>query len=70
MIRSSMASCRCRAVSSGRMRVSRPPSLLFTKTNSGGTDHVWFYDLKADGWSLDDKRRALLPEEKLGAWPS
>ena len=30
--------------------------LLFTKTNSGGTDHVWFYDLKADGYSLDDKR--------------
>jgi type I restriction enzyme M protein len=30
--------------------------LLFTKTNSGGTDHVWFYDMKADGLSLDDKR--------------
>ena len=30
--------------------------LLFTKTNSGGTDHVWFYDVAADGWSLDDKR--------------
>ena len=40
--------------------------LLFTKTNSGGTDHVWFYDLKADGLSLDDKRAALLAEEKLG----
>lgn len=26
--------------------------LLFTKTNSGGTDNVWFYDLEADGWSL------------------
>ncbi len=25
--------------------------LLFTKTNSGGTDNVWFYDLQADGWS-------------------
>ncbi len=34
--------------------------LLFTKTNSGGTDHVWFYDLKADGYSLDDKRTPLL----------
>jgi type I restriction enzyme M protein len=43
--------------------------LLFTKTNSGGTDHVWFYDLKADGWSLDDKRTALLHEDKLGAVP-
>lgn len=30
--------------------------LLFTKTNSGGTDRVWFYDMKADGFSLDDKR--------------
>jgi type I restriction enzyme M protein len=43
--------------------------LLFTKTNSGGTDHVWFYDLDADGWSLDDKRTALLPEDKLGPVP-
>jgi type I restriction enzyme M protein len=40
--------------------------LLFTKTNSGGTDHVWFYDMKADGWSLDDKRTPLLAAEKLG----
>jgi type I restriction enzyme M protein len=30
--------------------------LFFTKTNSGGTDHVWFYDMQADGYSLDDKR--------------
>jgi type I restriction enzyme M protein len=30
--------------------------LVFTKTNSGGTDHVWFYDMQADGYSLDDKR--------------
>lgn len=30
--------------------------LFFTKTNSGGTDHVWFYDMQADGFSLDDKR--------------
>ncbi len=30
--------------------------LLFTKTNFGGTDHVWFYDMTADGFSLDDKR--------------
>ena len=33
--------------------------LLFTKTNSGGTDDVWFYDMKADGFSLDDKRNEL-----------
>jgi type I restriction enzyme M protein len=30
--------------------------LLFTKTNSGGTDNVWFYDMRADGYTLDDKR--------------
>ena len=30
--------------------------LLFTKTNSGGTGHVWFYDMQEDGYSLDDKR--------------
>ena len=30
--------------------------LIFVKTNAGGTDKVWFYDMKADGYSLDDKR--------------
>lgn len=30
--------------------------LIFTKTGHGGTDRVWFYDMKADGLSLDDKR--------------
>ena len=30
--------------------------LVFTKTGHGGTDNVWFYDMKADGFSLDDKR--------------
>jgi len=44
--------------------------LTFTKTNSGGTDFVWFYDVDADGWSLDDKRTPLLPEDKLGAVPT
>jgi type I restriction enzyme M protein len=33
--------------------------LLFTKTNSGGTDNVWFYDMQADGYSLDDKRNPI-----------
>jgi type I restriction enzyme M protein len=33
--------------------------LVFTKTNSGGTDDVWFYDMQADGYSLDDKRTVL-----------
>ena len=40
--------------------------LLFTKTNSGGTDLVWYYDLKADGYSLDDKRTSLLGQAKVG----
>lgn len=44
--------------------------LLFTKTNSGGTDHVWFYDMTADGYSLNDNRTPLLSLEKLGATPS
>ncbi|ULA58103.1 MAG: hypothetical protein LZF60_20153 [Nitrospira sp.] len=43
--------------------------LVFTKTNSGGTDVVWFYDVAADGWSLDDKRQPLLPDDKLGPTP-
>lgn len=30
--------------------------MIFTKTGTGGTDNVWFYDMKADGYSLDDKR--------------
>jgi type I restriction enzyme M protein len=33
--------------------------LFFTKTNSGGTDNVWFYDMQADGYSLDDKRNEI-----------
>ena len=33
--------------------------LVFTKTGSGGTDNVWFYDMKADGFSLDDKRSEI-----------
>jgi type I restriction enzyme M protein len=44
--------------------------LFFTRTDSGGTDHVWFYDIAADGWSLDDRRSPLLPETKLGPKPS
>ena len=32
--------------------------LIFTKTGHGGTDKVWFYDMKADGYTLDDKRSA------------
>lgn len=33
--------------------------LIFTKTGHGGTDNVWFYDMQADGFSLDDKRTAI-----------
>ena len=46
--------------------------LLFTKTThvgsgmDGGTEQVWFYDLQADGLSLDDKRTPLVDDDKLG----
>ncbi len=33
--------------------------MIFTKTGTGGTDKVWFYDMKADGLSLDDKRQEI-----------
>lgn len=33
--------------------------VFFTKTDSGGTDDVWFYDVRADGFSLDDKRNPV-----------
>lgn len=33
--------------------------LIFTKTGHGGTDNVWFYDMQADGFSLDDKRTTV-----------
>ncbi|MDO4287789.1 MAG: class I SAM-dependent DNA methyltransferase [Eubacterium sp.] len=33
--------------------------LIFTKTDDGGTDKVWFYDMQADGFSLDDKRSEI-----------
>jgi type I restriction enzyme M protein len=43
--------------------------LCFTKTGVGGTDSVWFYDVRADGYSLDDRRQALLADSKLGPVP-
>jgi type I restriction enzyme M protein len=33
--------------------------LIFTRTDSGGTENVWFYDMQADGFSLDDKRQEI-----------
>jgi type I restriction enzyme M protein len=33
--------------------------MIFTKTGTGGTDKVWFYDMQADGFSLDDKRTKI-----------
>ena len=39
--------------------------LLFTKTNSGGTNNVWFYDMQGDGFSLDDKRTPQLEKSDL-----
>lgn len=38
--------------------------LIFTKTNAGGTDKVWFYDMKADGFSLNDHRNPV-PENDI-----
>jgi len=43
--------------------------VVFTKTGVGGTGDVWFYDMTADGMSLDDKRTPLLDPEKLGPVP-
>ncbi|WP_269538048.1 type I restriction-modification system subunit M [Cerasicoccus fimbriatus] len=43
--------------------------VFFHRTDSGGTDNVWFYDMKADGLSLDDKRTELLSFDKLGSRP-
>src|SRR5690606_13871064 len=39
--------------------------LVFTKTDAGGTDQVWFYDMQTDGYSLDDKRTDLGHEEDI-----
>lgn len=39
--------------------------LIFTKTGHGGTDNVWFYDMKADGYSLDDKRTEIKENDVL-----
>ena len=33
--------------------------LIFTKTNAGGTDKVWFYEMRADGYSLDQRRQPV-----------
>ncbi|MCJ8140084.1 type I restriction-modification system subunit M [Falsirhodobacter halotolerans] len=43
--------------------------VIFTKTGVGGTEDVWFYDMTADGFSLDDKRTPLLDAAKLGPVP-
>lgn len=39
--------------------------IIFTKTGTGGTDNVWFYDMQADGFSLDDKRSLLISEDEF-----
>jgi type I restriction enzyme M protein len=44
--------------------------LVFTRTSVGGTDQVWFYDVRADGWSLNGTRQPLLPEDDLGPTPA
>ncbi|WP_394906084.1 N-6 DNA methylase [uncultured Mesonia sp.] len=42
--------------------------MMFTKTETGGTDKVWFYDMKADGKSLDDKRNLLIDPDVFEAF--
>ena len=37
--------------------------LIFTKTGHGGTDKVWFYDMRSDGFSLDDKRTPVVEND-------
>lgn len=44
--------------------------LCFTRTDSSATDNVWFYEVLADGYSLDDKRTPLLDEHLLGCTPT
>ena len=46
--------------------------LVFTKIGTAGdhTGHVWFYDVRADGVSLDDKRQQLVPDDKFGPTPA
>jgi len=47
--------------------------LIFTRTDSGGTDHVWFYGMTADGYSLDDKREPIAANDIpdiLARWKS
>lgn len=41
--------------------------LVFTKTNAGGTDKVWFYDMQADGYSLDQKRVKVEEDDRRDA---
>ncbi|MEU0050747.1 class I SAM-dependent DNA methyltransferase [Streptomyces sp. NPDC006309] len=44
--------------------------LFFSRTGVGGTDDVWFYDVKSDGMSLDDKRTMLVPADRFGPVPA
>src|SRR3954468_16826630 len=44
--------------------------LCFTRTGVGGTDHVWFYYVKSDGWPPNKKPQPLLSGDKLGPTPA
>ena len=51
-------------------QTDKPASILVvTRTDAGGTEHVWFYGVRADGLTLDAKRDPLLAAEKLGPSP-
>jgi len=47
----------------------RPSILIFEKGRKNFTEKIWFYDIQADGFSLDNRRKQLLPYEKLGPNP-
>ena len=67
-----MQSSRCPLACSALCGHCLDAILLFTKTNSGGTDHVWFYDMQADGWSLTTSASRCSPKNSAfhrpGRW--
>jgi len=63
----------CRGEAAGRriqtLRGSVYGDFAVYENQFGRNRCVWFYEVEADGWSLDDKRQPLLPEDKLGVVP-
>lgn len=57
-------------MSSLHIKILRFHVLKVTKTGSGGTDNVWLYDMKADGYSLDDNKYKEVVYEKVEYEPT